>query len=300
MKTNILITGGHGFIGKHTCDALRNVDNQLITWDIRPTTTVNTHQFIGHLLNPEIPEQIAEHYKQIDYIIHLAAQISVPESNKNKELYFYSNVLGTQKIIELARRFKTKRIVFASSCSVFGEDGSGTSLNDCKSYYAETKKMSELLLQFSEIETVILQYFNVYGYGQKSITGAAIPNFIDKIRNKQPIDVYGDGNQIRDFVYVKDVAQANKKALTNKMEYENGIDIFEVGTGNFISIKDTIQEIATQLKLSYNCNFLPKRDGDIHGFIAGKDETFDWSPKYSFKDGIKEMIEEIDYDLPKI
>ena len=116
--TNILCTGASGFIGKHTCEALRNPDNNIITWDIKPSSSLVAHQFTGHLLDPEIPEQISQHYKTIDYIIHLAAQISVPESNKNKDSYFISNVLGTQKIIEFAKRFNTKRIVFASALSI--------------------------------------------------------------------------------------------------------------------------------------------------------------------------------------
>ncbi len=277
----VLVTGGAGFVGSYTVDELLdwgagvrlfdNFERSLFSYDgiermKKQILGERLEIFRGDLRDPKDCDLACQ---GMTYVIHAGALISVPESMENPKLYDEINIQGTENILESAIKHKVRRIVFASSSLVYG-DKEGIIREedelDPQSFYASTKAFSELRIKAQSdrelIQGIILRYFNVFGDGQSTKTGAVIPNFISSIFNNEPVIIYGDGNQIRDFVYVKDVAMANRLALT---EGENG------GIYNICHHPVTINELYQNIKGIANPKhhqviYKKERKGDIKGF----------------------------------
>lgn len=297
----VLITGGCGFIGSNLAEELSKnhdvviIDN-LTTGNIDNIKDLNVEFVKGDILDLELLRKLT---KDIDCISHQAAVVSVPESIKNPVRAEEVNVKGTLNVLISARDSEVEKVVNASSCAVYGDTEmlpikENVPLNP-KSPYAVTKLASEYYCNvFSEIfglKTVSLRYFNVYGPKQNpdSEYAAVIPKFIQRmISGKQPI-IYGDGEQTRDFIYVKDVVRANIIALKSK---ECGV--FNVATGKKVSINQLASTIAELMGANSEPVYDKPREGDIrhsYGDITGIKKKLGFEPKYSMKEGLKETIE---------
>jgi UDP-glucose 4-epimerase len=164
-----------------------------------------------------------------DGVFHCAAKISVPESVKQKDEYYKNNVLGTKLVAQVAEQ-NNQKIVFSSSAAVYGDTSAAITENFefCpKSPYAENKIDGEEILKKLKTPAIALRYFNVYGPGQSDAYAGVITAFIKKALKNEDIVIYGDGQQVRDFVFVDDVAEANIVA----MNYDNKIfDVFNIKT----------------------------------------------------------------------
>ena len=192
---------------------------------------------------------------------HLAALVSVPESIEKPEECYEININGLINVLDASKEFGIKKIVLSSSAAIYGENPISPKTVDLKpdpkSPYGETKLEGELLLnlynQNDGLGAISLRYFNVFGPRQdpKSQYAAAVPIFIEKALKNEPIIIYGDGTQTRDFIFVKDVVNANVLAATN----ENVNDVFNVATGKAVSINDianlVIAKIGSKSKLVY-------------------------------------------------
>ena len=269
---NILITGGLGFIGSHITNKL--IDNNYITViDDVSTGNINNLNSPQHdnltLIKKDLNDiDLNASLKDIDYVFHLAAMVSVPLSVKNPIICNIKNVNATGKLLDACVSNNIEKIVFSSSSAVYGENTNiplkETELPMPTSPYAASKANCELYLKsFWEsygLKYTALRYFNVFGPKQdkNSPYAAVIPNFISAIlENKQPL-IYGDGEQTRDFVYVDDVANANICACESDF---NGI--VNVASGKRITINELFEIVKETLNSDATVRYLPRRLGDI-------------------------------------
>lgn len=273
----IIITGGLGFIGSHIADELIE-DNQVIIIDDMSSGKVEnlktpTHENLTIIKEDLNTVNLNGLVTDTDYIFHLAAMASVPLSVDNPIKCHENNVNSTIKLLNAAKEENVKKIIFSSSSAVYGNN-TNTPLKESElmkptSPYAASKAICELYLQtFKEsygLNSIALRYFNVFGPKQdkNSQYAAVIPNFINAILNNKQAIIYGDGQQTRDFIFVKEVAKANIAAA--KSNYCGSIN---VATGKEITINKLYDIIANSLNYDLKPKHIHERKGDIKHSIA--------------------------------
>lgn len=314
MET-ILVTGGAGFIGStfsriaiEKGHPIRIVDN--LSSGSREVADelqkLGAEIIIGDIRNSDVMDTALQ---GVDFVVHLAAQISVPLSMEYPEETADINILGTQVVIDNALKHGAKRLVMASSAAVYDEN-TNLPLDEADggmllSPYAESKWENEKQIfdaRSKGLECVALRFFNVYGVGQRpdSAYAAVIPKFVDLLVNQQPPSINGDGLQTRDFVHVYDVVQAIFKFLEPDWVGAN-FHVFNVATQTRLSLLDLIDNINTSLAEidpQYNSiapTFGPERPGDIRHSMASNArlvEEANWKQSVDFSVGIFELVKE--------
>lgn len=235
----ILITGGAGFVGFHTCQELLKQGHEVVVIDnLSSGSIVNMQDITDDNLtfyygDVTVPGELTRVLQGIDSIIHLAAKVSVRESIENPTLTSYVNVQGFINVLDKARMYGIKRVVYASSAAIYGDTYQGFCLDEpqCKytpiSPYGLDKSVNEQYAQlFSKLyglQTIGLRYFNIYGPRQdpSSQYAGVIGKFISKALKGEPLTIFGDGDQMRNFVYVGDIAKVNAAAATGQLMIEN-------------------------------------------------------------------------------
>lgn len=283
-----LITGGEGFIGSGITKAIDG-----ISYDLKSGQNI---------LDQATLDQAVAGKKGI---FHCAAKISVPESFEIPAEYYENNVIGTCCVIKAAEKTKSK-IVFSSSAAVYGDSNgekdskaSGEASNKAtedatlnpKSPYAQNKADGEALLRASNIPHIVLRYFNIYGPGQSPQYAGVITFFILNALKGEDLIIFGDGNHVRDFVFISDVVQANITA----MEYDNqAFEIFNIGSGVETSIRFLAETIIRLTNSSSKIVHKPKREGDIvysQADISKAKNILKWESEVSLEEGLKQTIE---------
>jgi len=220
-----VVTGGAGFIGGHLVERLA-ARNEVVVLDLRPASNASHRAAKDRVAYVEgdirKPEDLERAFRGAEYAFHLAALISPAESFAHPEAFNDVNTHGTLSVLRAAKAAKVRRVVFASSCAVYG--GGAPPLRedaplDLLSPYAVTKAAGELWCRLYHelgLETVALRLFNVYGPRQSAEGpyGAVIPKFLRAIAAKETPTIFGDGEQTRDFVYASEVAEAFERAAT--------------------------------------------------------------------------------------
>jgi len=303
--SKILITGGAGFIGSNIVLELVNrgeetrVLDNLVTGDKRNIEDVkNDIEFIeGDIRDLKTVRKAVE---DIDYIIHAAALPSVSRSIKDPITTNDVNVSGTLNLLTVAKDADVKRFIFASSSSIYGdspklpkEEGM---CPDPKSPYAISKLVGEqyckIFCDIYNLETVSLRYFNVFGPRQNPTSeyAAVIPKFINlMLKGKRPT-IYGDGNQSRDFTFVKNVVDATIRAI--KVKNISG-EVINVACGERITINDLTKRINEILGTSIRPVYADSRPGDVRHSLADISKAkriLGYKPAYFFEEGLKETI----------
>ena len=260
---SVLVTGGNGFIGTHLCRLLHNNGHSVISLDI-----VHTGNHPWECLTADIRDSM--HLEEVDWIVHLAAQISVPLSVDNPDETLSINVDGTSSIIRAAEAASVKKIIFASSAAIYG---------DCEeipipesapltpqSPYAVSKIVGEELIKRSTIQTCSLRFFNVYGPGQSAEGGyaAVIPAFKKAIQLGKECRIFGDGTQVRDFIHVYDLV----KIILLSLESSNLPSEMNVASGIGTSVLDLVQLLQELNPKMADPLFERGRPGDIHTSVA--------------------------------
>lgn len=277
-KKNVLVTGGCGFIGSHVAEMLVNLGaNVTIIDNLATGFEKNIEPFRKDItfLKESIvdPAACEKAVSGNEIIFHLAAFISVPGSVKDPKSCHEINVDGTFNLLQAARHHNVKRFVFSSTSSVYGprETVCHETDSDLKpvSPYGATKLMGELYCsQFSllfDVPCVMLRYFNVYGDRQNpdSEYAAVVAKFRQCLESDKPLTIFGDGTQTRDFVHVKDVAEANLIVGMAEKETVNG-EKYNIGTGKSISVLQLAEDMKKQFPgHTHETVFKPSRDGDV-------------------------------------
>jgi UDP-glucose 4-epimerase len=304
----VLVTGGCGFIGSHLVDALLARGYAVaVLDDLSNGKLDNLKNHLGgpafRFIQGDIRDAgaVKKALGGADAVIHEAAMISVPLSLKNPAITRSVNVDGTLNLLEASSSLSIKRFVYASSCAVYGEQKkfpiSEDAPPDLLSPYAESKLAAEKeCLAFhdqEELETVCLRYFNVYGPRQSAGEYAGVMvKFLERLRADQPPIIYGDGEQTRDFVHVKDVAEATLLALEH-----DGVagEVINIGTGRGVKINELCQIF---LKTASKPHIKPAheapRAGDIRcsqADIKRAGKLLGFQPKISLEEGVRELWE---------
>jgi nucleoside-diphosphate-sugar epimerase len=276
-----LVTGGAGFIGSHLVEELLNQGQTVVvldnlSWGRRENLfSLPSVEFIeGDIRDPGV---VAAAMHGVDFVLHQAAIGSVPRSFKEPELYHDVNVNGTRVVLEQARRFNVKRVVLASSSSVYGdaqtrlktEGKEGTPLSPYAMSKATMESDAALYWNFHGLDTVCLRYFNVYGPRQRpdGPYAAVIPRWISSALSSGILELYGTGEQVRDFCFVKDVVRANLLAATAKNPL-GPRRVFNVAGGRGYSLNEVAQTIATATGKDLRIFRRAAREGDVPNSMA--------------------------------
>jgi dTDP-glucose 4,6-dehydratase len=306
---SVLVTGGAGFIGSNIVDALLDKNFNVVVLDDLSTgrrENIDHHLnnsgftfYQGSILNTGLVRDIMRRH-DITRISHQAAVASVTKCIQDPVATAEVNIIGTINIFEIAREQGCTRIVFASSCAIYGDTKRLPIVEsvpvNAKSPYAAAKASDELMAEVFRglygTEIIALRYFNVFGKRQDPASdyAAVIPKFITLAMENKAIPIEGDGMQTRDFIYIDDVVQANIKALTRPAVTEPA---FNVACGRETSIVELAKVIVETAGSRSEKVHLPPRSGDIkksHADIGNARKNLGFSPEYTIEQGLRETV----------
>ena len=305
----VLITGGAGFIGSHTADALlsqgfavRVLDNfsngKHANLDASALANGRLALVEGDMRDAAVTDAAVN---GVDAVLHLAAQVSVPRSVADPVESSTHNIAGFLNVLDAVRRHKVPRMVYASSAAVYGvpEALPLTEANTAKpmSPYGLEKLINDqyaaLYLGLYGVSSVGMRYFNVYGPRQdpKSPYAGVISKFADGLKGANPLCVFGDGSQTRDFIYVGDVARANALALQADVT-----GVLNVGTGTSVTLLELIDAMKEAFGKPAQVHHKPPAHGDIaHSATdpARLKQTLGWQPATTFVQGLRALAESL-------
>jgi len=294
----ILVTGGAGFIGSHLVDRLIKENHKVVVIDNLTTGKKENVNPQADFYNLDICdfEKIKPLFENIDFVFHLAAIPRVPVSVEDPVGTSKVNILGTINVFKAAIEAKVKRIIFASSSSVYGNQEKLPFKEDMKpnpiSPYALQKLVGEqfakLFTKLYGIPIISLRYFNVYGprIDFNSDYSLVIGKFLKQKAEGKPLTIFGDGEQTRDFCYIDDVVDATIKAMES--EKLKGGEVINIGSGKSYSINYLADLIGGKKE------YLAPRKGDVkhtQADITLAKKLLAWQPKISFEEGLKKVQE---------
>ena len=331
-KKTILVTGAAGFIGYHLCESLIEQGHKVIGLDnindyydvnlkyarlkqlgierkkaeIFDTVSVSTThgfkmQFIR--INLEDREALPKLFREnsFDLVCNLAAQPGVRYSLENPETYVDSNITGFLNILESCRHHNIKRLVYASSSSIYGNSDKvpfkeTANVDKPISLYAATKKANELMAHtyshLYEIETIGLRFFTVYGpWGRPDM---AMFLFTDAILNNRPIKIFNNGNLSRDFTFVDDIISGVVSTLVENSKNTSLYKIYNIGNSTPVKLMDFISSIEKKTKVVAKKEMLPMQAGDVNqswADVVNFQKDYNYNPNTSVDQGINAFID---------
>ncbi len=310
---NILVTGGAGFIGSHLCERLVASGHRVVCLD-------NFHSFYdpqikrtnlaGIIDHPDfrlvegdvrdindLDKCFSEH--EIGLIVHLAAMAGVRPSILEPELYAEVNIMGTHKVLLACQQHGVKRLVSASSSSVYGSKQGGAfrendDLGKPESPYAETKRAGEVLAQLWQrelgISVVCLRFFTVYGPRQRP--DLAIHKFASLLYGGKPLPVFGDGSTCRDYTYIDDTIDGVMGAV-EYVQTHSGYAVFNLGEARPVQLLDMIYELEAASGRQAALQWHPLQPGDVPYTCADLTRSraeLNYDPKWTFREGLRSFI----------
>lgn len=295
----ILITGGAGFIGSHIAEHFNGKAEIRVLDNLRSGYRKNLDGFDVEFIEGDIRDRaaVAKAMQGVDYVFHLAALVSVPESMFKMQECVDINVNGLLVVLEEAAKAGVKKLCFSTSAAIYGDNPVvpkiETMFPEPKSPYAITKLDGEyycnIFTQEGKLQTACLRYFNVFGPRQdpKSAYAAAIPIFTEKAVTNGDITIFGDGEQTRDFIYVKDIVAANVF-----MAMHNFTGVRNIAYGKRITINELVKQIINVTGSKSKVIHLPERPGDVKHSMAGieKLKATGFVPEYTFEKGMEKTI----------
>ncbi len=297
----ILVTGGAGFIGSHVTKQLLDKGHKVVVYDDlsrgRKKLIDPRSKFVKGSISQK--DKLLYALKDVAVVIHMAAFIIVPESMEKPDLYWQNNVEGTKVLLDAMRDAKVKKMIFSSSATVYGDPKKlplteDSIVQEAKNPYGKTKIEMEKLIkkehEENNLNAILLRYFNPYGpnelHGPET---HAIPNFIKSALDKKSIPLYWKGEQIRDFIFVEDLAEAHVASTSL-----DGFHVFNVGTGEGTKVIDVVEKIFDLIGYKVPIDDLGKRNGDVNSLYTSAnkiEKALGWKAKVSLEDGLKRTIE---------
>lgn len=297
----VLVTGGAGFIGSHVAElCLKNGYYTVILDDLSTGTIDNIPSgavfYKESICSIAVSEILSR--EKIDIVFHHAAQIDVQTSLKHPQLDAEINIGGTINLLEACKQAGTKKVIYASSAALYGEpcylpvdENHPLQPQSC---YGVSKQVPEQYLQLYArlygLDFTVLRYANVYGPRQAvSGEGGVVAIFVNALLRGKTPQIFGDGEQTRDFVFVRDVARANLDAI-----YQGSGQVLNISTGKATTVNELFEIIQAACNANYNPEYQPERPGDIrHSYLdCTKAQTvLNWKPMVTLIEGIKETVE---------
>jgi len=294
------VTGGAGFVGSNIVKLLVKENHDVLVIDNMHTgKKENLQEIFDKIEFCELDIrnilELENKIKDVDGIFHEAALTIVQESFLMEEEYYDVNVKGTENIFKIAEKYGIK-VVFASSSSVYGntekipiiENNERNPINP----YGKTKLEDEFLAEkYSKkgVSIIGLRYFNIFGKGQTGSYAGVITKFVNQLKEKKSPIIFGDGSQIRDFIFVEDIAQSNLSAMLSKINF----GFFNIGTGK----TTTILQLAKFLIKLYNLEIFPEFSDPLNGDvqksqadIKKSQKLLNWTYKIEIEEGLEKMI----------
>lgn len=284
----ILVTGGSGFIGRHVVARLRARGDEVSVADLRPFPDPEVPCVVGDLRNRSIAEEAVA--SGLDGVVHLAAVTSVLQSVKEPDAVFHTNVVATEYVLEQCRQLGVERFVFASTNAVAGDVG--TALIDESlalhplTPYGATKAAAEMLLSAYAssygLRTVSLRFTNVYGAGMQT-KDSVIARLMRAALSGGGIEIYGDGEQLRDYVYVTDAAAAIEHGLGLGRS-----DVLTIGAGESVSMNELHRLACEVTGAAIGKEHVPGKPGEMPAVVVdtARARASGWSPQHGVRDGL--------------
>ena len=287
-----LVTGASGFIGRNILSKLKSVGNEVVGIDFSP--------FKGVIVR-DIRSKLDDLMHGVDYVFHEAAMTSPPQFEELAEQGLRTNILGTYNVLTSAAKAGVSKAIIASSSSIYGtldqpavED---LVASDFQNLYPLTKVFGESLAKYfknrEELEVVSLRYFNTYGKDEnsKGFYSSVISKFIEDVKKDIAPTIFGDGTQSRDFIYVKDVVEANLLAMENGKRGE----AYNVGTGHTTDFKEVSRLVLEALGSDLTPKFVSNPFKNYQNYtladITKSQRELRFKAKYTLKDGIADILE---------
>lgn len=277
-KNKVLITGGAGFIGSHIVEKLLENNYNVIIIDNLSSGSIenipNSDTLKFYQLNIEKDDLELVFQKETpDYVIHLAAQTSVNFSISHPYYDANMNVMASIKLLELCKKYNIRKFITASSAAIYGNPKylpiDENHPTEPMSQYGLSKLTMEKYIKLSGIPYIIFRFSNAYGPRQKSSKeSGVVAIFNNAMKNNEPINIYGDGEQIRDFIYVEDIANICIKAINSNVENE----IINFSTNKGVSLNQLFKVMKSLYNYTLNANYLP--EGDIKNSILSNDKAY--------------------------
>jgi UDP-glucose 4-epimerase len=296
----IVVTGGAGFIGSHVVERWQGRAEIVVLDNLRTGHRRNLDGLQVRFLEGSILDRalVREAVRDAEYIFHLAALISVPESMERPRECAEINVLGLLNVLEEAAQAGVRKLCLASSAAVYGDDPVVPKTEEMapqpRSPYALTKLDGEfycrLFTETGHLPCVAYRFFNVFGPRQDphSAYAAAVPAFLARAQNGEPLTVFGDGEQTRDFVYVKDIAAALEfGAVTPEIT-----GVFNVGYGTPTTINTLVRTICDATGTHPPVHHAPPRAGDVRHSVASAEKLrrAGFTPGWTLESGLLETV----------
>jgi len=302
------VTGGAGFIGKYCVKAFLEKNYEVTIFD---NFSNSSEDMVSDLLNDganlvkgdiTVQDQVSKAISGHDVVIHLAAKNSVEDSIKFPKQTFSTNVDGTENILSSCVKHNIKSIIVASSAAVYGETqnipiSENNKINPSSPYGESKLKMERLIQDFSKkhnLNSIILRIFNVYGPSQSPEYAGVITKFLERISKNEPLKVFGDGLQTRDFVSVQDVIESIFCAIS-KIEGRQGT-IFNIGSGKSVSINELAKHMISISNKNLSIKYLEEKKGEIRfsqADISLAKNVLGYNAKIEFKNGIKNLMHKV-------
>lgn len=297
----VLVTGGAGFIGSHIVEHYHAKAEVRVLDNLRTGYRENLAGFDVEFMEGSVTDRqaVKAAVRDVDYVFHLGAMISVPESMEKPNECVEINTQGTLNVLQEAAEAGVQKLCFSSSAANYGDNPTvpklETMIPEPKSPYAVTKLDGEyycgIFAGEGWLQTACMRYFNVFGPRQDpgSQYAAAIPIFIHKALRNEPITIFGDGEQTRDFIYVKDIVAANAYLAENQAY----TGVYNIAYGKRQTINDIAKKIIELTGSSSEISYAPIRAGDVKHSQAGIDKitAAGFTPGAGFDEGLAKTIE---------
>ena len=295
-----LVTGGAGFIGSNLVDGLLSLGHEVIVIDNEYSDAHDHFYWNDHTENYKYDirdyEKTRPLYDGVDYVFHIAAEARIQPAILNPVEAVSINSVGTCTVLQCAREAGVKKLMYSSTSAGYGMNSQPnveTQPDDCLNTYSISKvngeKLCKMYTDLFDLDTVIFRYFNVYGERQP-IRGQYAPVigiFLRQLAAGEPLTIVGDGEQRRDFTYVKDIVNANIMAALSNADREAYGQVYNVGSGVNYSVNEVAAMISDDVK------YIPPRLGEARISLANVDKiynTFAWKPQQNLEEWVKKQI----------